>query len=161
MAKSKSKAKKRTLFKQIAIGSSIILGLVAFFMMFAPAIVNKDVAELSYTGTQITFGLKRTAGALSVEIYKFSFMNLLPYILVLGGVVVTVLNIFGKASKFGAFIAIALYLVAGVFFFLALTFALPTTVSNEYFKLGAGPIVSGIFSILAALVSTVPFFVKK
>lgn len=157
MAKKKSK-------KQISSIVSLIsaaLGIVALVMIFLPAIGVKDT-ETTYTGLQIVFGYKEKPFMSEVTVFEFSFMNLLTYLLVIAGVVFTVLGLLGKGSKFATFIAAICFLVGGIFFFFQLQFCIPnTTVSNvtslfggnikEIGSLGAGSIIGGICSILAAI----------
>ncbi len=153
MAKKKSKKKISSIVSLI----SAALGIVALVMIFLPAIGVKDT-EKTYTGLQIVFGYK-DAG---VTAFEFSFMNLLTYLLVIAGVVFTVLGLLGKGSKFATFIAAICFLVGGIFFFFQLQFCIPnTTVSGivslagknikKAGSLGAGSIIGGICSILAAI----------
>ncbi|MBO5223796.1 MAG: hypothetical protein J6C23_04720 [Clostridia bacterium] len=145
-----------------------VLGVVAIIMMFIPAVVYKagTEAEKVYTGLQVIFGYSETtkAGMISVTTnhFAFSFMNLLTYVLFLGGVVVLVLNMLGKSGKFGSFIALACFVVATVFAFCTVAFSVPGVneiLGNavnawkvEDLTLSAGPIVAAIMGILASVV---------
>lgn len=138
---------------------SAVLGLVSVVMIFLAAVnysVVKGVTDLenvvTYSGLQVAFGL--TEGDLfSVE---FSIMNLLPYVLALGGVVVSVFCYLAKGSKLFAFISAGAFIVSAVFFFLSPSFVvLPklTVLVKENFSLGIGSIIGGALSALAGLVS--------
>jgi hypothetical protein len=157
------------------------LGVVAIIMLFLPAVVipaTKLTEEVNYNGWQAIFGLTETSKVLGNEVKTeylvFSFMNLLTLILVAAGIVLCVLSFLGKGNKFFAFIAIACFIVAAVFFFLTLKF---TTAGSVYainligqelsqaeakkgWALGVGPIIGGILSILAGLVVSVPVVAK-
>ncbi len=149
---------------------AIVFGVVAIVMMFLPAVVFKagtDV-ETSFTGIQVIFGYTSVKDlgwgySSSTEIFKFSFMNLLTYILFAGGVIVLVLNMLGKSGKFGSFIALGCFVVATVFAFCTIGYAVPGVVAKigssityawkiEDLTLSAGPIIAGIMGILASVV---------
>ncbi|MBQ8405447.1 MAG: hypothetical protein IJX09_02240 [Clostridia bacterium] len=155
------------------------LGVIAIIMFFLPAITIKVGDEVvNYNGWQAIFGLTEKKDVLGSEVtleyLTFSFMNLLTLILVAAGIVLCVLSFLGKGNKFFAFIAIACFIVAGVFFFLTVQFAfagsayatnllgqeLSQAEAKKGWALGAGPIVGGILSILAGLVVSVPVVVK-
>lgn len=171
-------AKKKGIdLKLILSGLAVLLGLVAFFMLFAPAIkYTVKVGSLSnsttYKGTQIVFGYTAKAdtivGSIEGEVFKFSFMNLLPYILVLAGIVFSVLSALGKLGSLSKIIAAACFVVAGVLFFMAITFTAYASDNADVVKsfkencsLQAGPIVAGILSILAGVSALAPMFIKK
>ena len=125
-----------------------LLALVALFLIFAPA-VSLDYGLLTgtYKGTEVVFGLE--------DSFLFSFMNLLTYLLLLGGIVMYVLKIAGVKSKLFDFLGAALLIAAGVLFFLTITFIVPantlteTVLKNGENHLLAGSIVSGILCLLA------------
>ncbi len=134
-----------------------ILGVVAICLMFAPSIsytvtvLGKDVTT-AYTGVQVTFG----HNVKDVAYLAFSFMNMLSYVLLLVAVVLTVLKLCGVLkSNIVNYVIVALYVVSAIFFFCTVSF----TVFGEYFetlkniewKLGVGAIVSGVLSIVSAL----------
>ena len=153
---------------------AIVTALVAFFLMFAPAASNSGG---SFTGAQMAFGYSESGEVLgstvTVHILNFSFMNFLPYLLLLIGMAFSGLAAFGKLSKIAPFIAAACYLVAGVFLFCVIPFCSPSVntsiggIDDNYIKnfkdalsLGTGAIVAGIFALLSALCSVCPFFIK-
>lgn len=162
-------AKKKFNLSTILTAVGALLGLAAFFMLFAPAIAVKD-SETTYTGLKVTFGMKQTFLGKEYTVWKFSFMNLLTYILALAGIVLALLNA-KKPGKLFALISAACFLVAGIFFFCATSFAsFNEDVSSliawaggnvkDSLTLGAGSIVGGILSILAAICAASPFVVK-
>ena len=158
-------AKKKILNKElkgILSIAGIILGAIAVIMMFLPAIGIKD-SETTYTGLQLAFGYKTTKEILGSTVttvhFDFSFMNLLTYLLLIGG------------GRFASFIAMGLTLVAGIFFFLTISFCIPNAdLSDLYvafggnlkdnFVLAAGSIIGGITSILSCACLAVRTFVK-
>jgi len=167
-------AKKKILNKElkgILSIAGIILGLVAIVMMFLPAIGIKD-SETTYTGLQLAFGYKETTQILGTVIhFEFSFMNLLTYLLLIGGVVFSVLSFINRGGRFASFIAMGLTLVAGVFFFLTISFCIPGEGLSDFvsflggnikdsFVLSAGSIIGGITSILSCACLAVRTFVK-
>lgn len=154
--------------------AGIILGLVAVIMMFLPAIAIKD-SDTTYTGLQVAFGAKETTtilgNTITAVIFEFSIMNLLTYAFLLGGVVFSVLSFINRGGKFASFIAMALTLVAGIFFFLTISFSLPGEGLKDLaslfggnikdsFILGAGSIIGAITSLLSCACLAVRTFVK-
>lgn len=151
-----------------------ILGVVAIIMLFVPAIGLKD-ADGTYKGMNVVFGLKEKLPVIGTEytVLNFSFMNLLTYLLVLAGTVLSLLNVLAKKpSKLFSLIAAAAFLVAGIFFFCTLSFTsfnddISKVISGlggdikSAFKLAAGSIVGGVLSILSAICAASPFFLKK
>ncbi len=125
--------------------AAALLALVAIFLMFAPAAVCEIIPETSltkaqtvnYTGIQLTFGYTETTTVpvigteVKTEIFKFSFANFLPYILLAAGIAFSVLTAFGKLGKISPIVAAACLVVAGV------------------------------LSVIAALLALVPLFLKK
>lgn len=145
-------AKKKSGIGQLISFLSVILGIVALVMLFLPAVKQKTL-ELTYSGLDITFGYEEA----NIEIFKFSFMNLLTYILVLAGIVCAILSAMGKSKKLTSLISSLAFIVGGVFFFLSITFSvLPVTgilaeAVKEELTLGYGAIIGAITSILAGL----------
>lgn len=172
MAKKKKLKKDQIkLINMIAACAAVLFGIVAIVMMFVPSVKIVDT-DTVYTGLQVTFGLKEDSLLGVQQIFAFSFMNLLTYILVIVGLVGIVLSFLNKGGKFIPFIAAACFLVAGVFFFLQVQYCIPgdNLINNivagfgsnpkEALGLAAGAIVAGILSILASLASLVKVFIK-
>ena len=155
-----AKKKQSNNIGQILTLSAILLGIIAFVMVFLPAVAIKD-SETAYNGLQVAFGYSEENILGGTTTYlQFSFMNLLTVILVLVGVVFTVLGMLGKGSKFANLISGVSFIVAGVFFFLSVAFCIPEEgFSNiigffggnikDWLVLGVGAIIGGILSILA------------
>ena len=161
MAKKKAKIKASPILAAVA----ALFALVAILVMFAPAI---NATGDTYTGFEITFGAKRSAVVATATVLKFSFGNFVPFILAIAGLVLALLGILGKGGKLVSFIAAGLLVAAGVLFFCALPMTMPNVDSNDAadlirkgYELAAGPIVSGIFSILAGAAMLFRVFVKK
>ena len=146
--------------------ASILLGLVAIFMIFVVAITNLEGgAVASFTGWDVVFGYSVTSTVLGSQItttyLDFSFMNLIPYILLIVGVVLLVLNCIGKRIKFLYFICAGCFIAAAVLFFLTISMtvvhmAMIGPVSSPMIdlsnaSLGVGPIISAICSILSGI----------
>lgn len=134
-----------------------VLGIVAIAMIFVVCVVTQPILTKTtgYTGIQIVFGFKEG----SAEVFKFSFLGLLPYILSLGGIVLALLKIKGL-EKVLSFVAAGTFIVAAVFFFIT-----PSTVQADEMllkildlKLAVGAIVSGVLCILAAFASLASCF---
>ena len=121
---------------------SVLGGLVAVIMLFLPAVEFKGI---TYTGLQVSFGY--TNETFRTEVFGFSFMNLLPYLLALGGLVFSALGAAGRGSKLGAIIAAAAFIAAGVFFIMTNTFC--DTVGKEFLELAYGAIVAAVASFVA------------
>lgn len=157
----------KALIKKIVYGVSALFAVVAIIMLAAPAITAK-IGSGAIKGAEVAFGSEKNG-------LSFSFLYFLPYLLAVVGVVFTVLAAFGKLGKIAPIVAIVCYVVAAVLFFLPVqTFALkvPDGTSKEYvdqmkkqlaqaMNLGAGAIMAGIFSIVAAAGTAVSSFVLK
>ncbi|MCI8820758.1 MAG: hypothetical protein HFK02_05075 [Clostridia bacterium] len=162
--------------------AAALLALVAIFLMFAPAAVCELIPEtpltkaqtVNYTGIQLTFGYTEITTVpvigteVKTEIFKFSFANFLPYILLAAGIAFSVLTAFGKLGKISPIVAAACLVVAGVLFFLAPDMCVPASDNKELVKnlkdslsLASGAIVAGVLSVIAALLALVPLFLKK
>lgn len=166
MAKKKSKNLLGMLLPVVA----ALLAVVAICMMFVPAVVRasslSDKLNITYTGAQVTFGYKEANTG--IEIFAFSFMNFLPYLLLVAGIVFSVLSVLGKLGKIAPFVSAVCYLAAGILFFCVTKMVVYPTDSKdiadmfkEGLSLGAGAIVAGLLSILSALGSAATLFVKK
>ncbi len=152
--------RKSSLGKPLAFVAAV-LGLAAVVMLFLPAIGIKDT-DTTYTGLQITFGYKESLLGFEYTVFDFSFMNLLTYILAVVGIVFSVLSAMGKGSKFASFIAAAAFAVAGVFFFLSVSYTMPNEDASKIISafggnikdaltLAYGAIIGGVAALLAAL----------
>ncbi len=174
------KRKQSTLGLALSAGA-VIFAIVAFCMMFANAVelVSGENVLASYKGTQVAFGYSETYPIIGeVKFLNFSFMNLLPYILVLAGAVVAILAALGKKSFLLNIIAVACFVLAAVFFFTAASYvsvagsegssswsALVKNIvdalkDGDNLKIAIGSILGGVFSIVAAACSALKIFVK-
>ena len=153
----------------IATFVAILLGVVAVITLFLPAIAIEEM-ETTYTGLQVAFGYTKETevfnSVIKTEVFEFSFMNLLTYILAIVGVVFTVLGFLGKGGKFATLIATIAFVLAGVFFLLTVAFTIPAVDESlveklkETFKLGVGAIIGAICSFLSAIASGYKLLVK-
>ena len=127
-----------------------VLGLVAAMALFLPVIDLANGDKFPGIATVIGYD-KDYGGGMVVPMLGFSFMNLLTYILVSGGIVCAILTYLNKGGKYVAWIGVACLLIAGIFFFCVQSFA---TVEYEALKTiwsrGYAAILAGISSILGA-----------
>lgn len=123
---------------------SVLGGLAAIIMLFLPAVAIKD-GKTTYTGLQVVFGYTND---LRLEVFGFSFMNLLPYLLALGGLVFSALGAAGRGSKLGAIIAAAAFIAAGVFFIMSNTFC-DYLFGKDVLAIAYGAIVAAVASFVA------------
>lgn len=177
-------AKKRK--KSSALGlalsaGAVIFAIAAVCMMFLNAVelVSGEKVLAQYTGVQVSFGYSETYPVFGeVKFLNFSFMNLLPYVLALGGGVVAVLAALSKKSFLLNVIAAACFVAAAVFFFTAASYvsvagsegssswnALVKNIVNalkdgDNLKIAIGSILGGVFSSVAAACSALKIFVK-
>ena len=134
---------------------AVVLGIVAICMMFLTSV--KVVSKLgsltdttTFKGTEVTFGLEYFT--------KFSFLNLLPYILVLVGVVCSIVSIVAKKNtKTYDLVSAIAFVVAGALFFVTVGFtqweSTYKTALDFAVKAGTTTVSLGIGAIIAAVVS--------
>ena len=150
---------------KILICTGLVLAAVAIILLVAPGITLKSEykaltamgAAENYSMANITFGYKNALGA---AVFKFSFPNLLTYILIAAGMVCAVIALLGKGGKIVSFVACGLFLVGGVLYFCAGKLLVNDNPS-DYYTIGIGSILGGVFSILASCAVLVPVFIKK
>jgi len=163
--KSKSTKKNKKLNSIIFYAIALLLGALAVAMIFANVcgIQNENNMAYELTGIQATFGYSEQTKLLGTLYYtNFSILNLLVYVLLIAGVMLTILKMF-KVIKSGTFdyVIVALFVVAGILYFMVPNFVVYgndwSTAVNIALKAGgakvvlAGGIVGGISSILAAV----------
>ena len=150
---------------------AIVLGLVAVCMLFVDAVKVPDTELLGntvkgegYSGLKVAFGYKEEDTA----VFAFSFMGLLPVILVLAGMVLSGLNAFSKkGSKMLDYVAMIAFVVAGVLYFIMPSFVvcadtlLGKIAAEIDYVLAVGSIVAAICSILAGLAVLAKNLMKK
>lgn len=153
--------------KKFAPLAAAVAAVIALIMIFLPAIV---VEEETYSGLKVIFGYTEKESAmgitLKVEVFAFSFMNLLTYLLVIAGGVCGVLAFMKSDKPIFTWIAAACLALAGIFFFCSVGFTVLSKdlvdlgATKENFKLGAGAIIGGIVSVLGALCAIAPTVLK-
>ena len=169
------KSKKQKTNGKLFLAIALLFGIASIFMILLPAIkvIDNDTA---YTGLQVVFGYENKetlfGSTITTPILEFSFMNLLTYLLVIVGVITLILNLIGKASGLLSLISIIALIGAGVLFFLTANFTMPVvgdigsflgnTVEEirEYYQLGIGAILGGVFSILAGVSQLLKSLIK-
>jgi hypothetical protein len=150
---------------------AVLWGVVAFIMLFLPAI-GVDGTDTTYNGLKVVFGYKQSTLGYEYSVFNFSFMNLLTYILILVGIVLSVLSIVSNTNKWVSVIASVAFLVAGIFFFCTIAFTSVNADASKIFAslggnikdsftLAVGAILGGVFSIVAALSSLGAFLMKE
>lgn len=165
---------KKINLKMILCGIAVLFGLISALMFFAPALkVETVLGDDTVSGMQIAFGDKDEGFAVSAY--------MLPFFLAIAGTVVAVVAMLGKGGKIVPIVAAVCFIGAGICYFLPKVFAMADVSAAEGFgfglteeaikavfdamidacKVGAGAIVGGIFSIIAAVVAVVPVFVCK
>lgn len=154
--------------KKFAPLAAAVAAVIALIMIFLPAIV---VEEETYSGLKVIFGYSEKAPGmggitLEIEVFAFSFMNLLTYLLVIAGGVCGVLAFMKSDKPIFTWIAAACLALAGIFFFCSVGFTVLSKdlvdlgATKENFKLGAGAVIGGIVSILGALCAIAPTALK-
>lgn len=126
-----------------------VLGLAALLLIFAPAAsLEYSLFSGTFKGTELVFGVE--------DAFVFSFLNLLTYLLLLGGIVMLVLKLVGAKSKLFDLLGAGLLIAAGVMFFLVAAFALPikNSLCEAVYQYGTvhllvGPILAAVFSLLS------------
>ena len=147
-----------------------LFGIVAVAMLFLPVVGIKDT-DTVYKGMDVAFGLKESVFGGTVEIFSFSFMNLLTYVLVIGGIVFAILGAMGKGSAFADFISFGAFVVGAVFFFMQVAFCIPNSGLEslvgffggdvkDSLTLAYGAIIGGVASALSALSFVAKKFLK-
>ncbi len=166
-------AKKKLDLGKILCGVAAVFGLVAFLMLFASNIVCdlQELGKVEYSGLHTVFGAEYKSTVLghetSTKVFEFSFLGFLPYLLALVGIAFSVLALLGKLGKISPIVAAACFVVAAILFFLApQTCVLADNAEKpekfyEVYKLGAGAIVAGVFSIISALATGATLLVNK
>lgn len=166
-------AKKKSSFNlgKILYLVAAVLGVVAIVMMFVDTVKlpDTDLGVLGthegegYSGLKVAFGYKED----DVSIFKFSFMGLLPYLLTLAGVVLAVVSLMKKGNKVLDIITVALFVVAGVLFFIMPNFIVfaDNLIAKGFaefdYELAVGAIVAAICSIASGVVVLVKALLKK
>lgn len=176
----KKRKKSSTLGLALSAGA-VLFAIVAVCMLFVNAVelVSGDNVLAQYKGTQVAFGYSETYPIIGeVKFLNFSFMNLLPYLLALGGGVVAVLAALGKKSFLLNVIATACFVAAAIFFFTAASYVsvagsegssawssairsiVDSLKDSDNLKIAIGSILGGVFSIVAAACSALKIFLK-
>ena len=159
--------------QKIVMIAAAALGVLAILLLLAPGVSVKTIGGTllkpeekweGVSGFKVAFG--------SGDGAKFSFVLFLPFLLAIVGIALTVTSLFVDNTILKV-VAAAVFVVAGIFFFMYLTFY-PTLVENETgkkiieeaiknkgIKLGVGAIMAGILSILAGAATCVGTFVIK
>lgn len=96
-----------------------ILGIIAVCMIFIDTIKVPDTKVLGkviegegYTGLQVAFGFKES----DIEVFNFSIMALLPYLLIIVGIILSFLTANSKKETKQQILQLRAYLLLQLYF---------------------------------------------
>ena len=141
------------------------LAILAVLTIFRPAVQVDGTENTTYTGLQAAFGYSESALGVTTQIFNFSFLTFLAYLLPIAGVVLSLLNRKGTSTLF-SFLSAGCYIVGAVFMFLAagnIAFAdsvLGKAASLLTYVLTPWSIIGGVLLCLSGLVSLANVFLK-
>lgn len=131
------------------------LALLAFLMIFFPAIVIKGGENIEWSGWGVSWAFLYDDDGTSV-------LNALTYLILLGGIALFILSLL-QDNKLFLHISIGCFFVTGIMFFCTVEFLAISARSageksyiRECFVLGWGAIIAGICSIFAAICAAAP-----
>lgn len=153
----------------------VVFSVVAICMMFVKSVnvVGYSNTKYGYTGLQATFGY--TPEDSTISELAFSFMNLLPYILLVFAAVLTILSMMGSLKgKVVKYVICGLLVVSGILFFLEGVFTVYGDLFNNAVtnwlnnnsgskittELAVGAIIAGCASLVAAVCECLTFTLK-
>ncbi len=135
--------------------SAAIAGALALLLF---VVCDAVVADLGWLGEMGVSGMDAMTDG------KFVFMMFLTILLVLGAIACSILAFLKPENDLFAYIAAGCFIVAAIFCFSTKGFYLTANDMKEVadgFKLGFGPVIAGIFSILSAGAVATPVVLKK
>ena len=147
------------------------LGIVTIFMLLLAGLGASDAPKGADFPSvfNMMFGTGDFYGKGKLSVGTFNFLLFLPFLLLLVGIALSVVSLFVD-NKILKIVAIACFVVAGIFFFLTKSLS-PLSVKSDmrklfkdtlkYFKLGIGAILAGIMSLLSGVAACVGTFVIK
>ena len=157
MAKKKAKG-----FLKFSNFIAAALAILAVLTIFLPAVKVDGSENLSYTGLQVAFGYSESAAGVTVQIFDFSTLSFLAYLL---RVVLSLLNRKGTSSLF-SFLSAGCYVAGAVFMFLtagSIVFSesIPGAAASLLkYVLTPWSIIGGIVLCLSGLISLANVFLK-
>lgn len=154
---SKKKVELKLIFDVLA----VVLSVVAICMIFVKSVAVQGLLKAEYTGFEATFGCINPDTELSF--LNFSFMNLLPYILLVCAVLLVILSMCGIVKgKLAKYLACAFMVASGVLFFCIGAFVVPGDfyVVKVTTELAVGSIVAGCASLVAGALECLTFVLK-
>ncbi len=133
--------------------AAFVFGFVAFFMMFANQIYVKAFDLVSYTKTDAMF-----------DKYYGAWISFVGYLLILlaslGACALVFLGLDAKMNKMLALILGGVLILGAIFVFIEAGVVNGVRDTSAY-RLAAGPIVAGIFAIIAGLLVCASEFVPN
>ena len=147
---------------------AVACAVVAVIMCALPF---AKMGDDTLSGFEAMFGYEESAGGVSIKMFAFSVMNLLPLLLAVAGGVLAFLGK-KKGNKIMNYVAIGCFAVAAILFFCAVSCAQmgsyfkDMSVTKEMWKeslkdvdLGIGAVLAGIVSLVGAAAVAVDTFV--
>lgn len=157
--------------KQLLAICQIVIGIIAFFILFAPGFVYEGLLkDYNFTVFEQAFGVDsdKNLGAAALGGLDASFGAIIAIALVLAVVVLAILKfVLPKQNKVLNIVIMVCAIVAAILLFCGTTALMinpgaDIEVSDLSLKLGAGAIVAAVLCIVNAVVSCLDeFFVKK
>ena len=143
---------KKLIASYVSVGAATLALLFVLTGTFAKI---EDFLTITFSYFDLTFGKSWSFFGESIDVTKSIFMNLLSLLMLLGGITLLSLKLFVanyKEKRNFIFMAAGLIGVAGIFFALSITFAIPAQQDADFseLKLGSGAVFALIFSIISA-----------
>ena len=158
----------------------VLMLIVAVAMIFLTGIVGKTDSSDTYSGFDLIFGkvimTDLIFGELRTVIFEFSVLNLIPYLLIIVGLIVLLLNLVtnSKINLKLEFILFLIFIVSGVMLLFTMEFVVPgegikdllslfnsELVISEHYDLGIGTISSIVLAFTSSLLSGIKIVSNK
>ncbi len=150
--------------KKLGLYISILLMLVATILWFSLDAIELKVGSTTISASflDLTFGKSTNILFVEVEVFKFSFLNLLLPILLIIGMVLPVLAVVNKKiNKSNSFIMIVVSILVIALALLVRPFAVPARGDLQDFQLAIGVyLIAGLGLLNAALQTAFGYFIK-
>ena len=146
--------------KKLLASLATLAGAAALVGLFIPFVQLKGMEDSAYQGWKVVIGCKESEGGISMKVLEFSFMNMLPFLLVLFGA--------GAASKKStALLGVICFAGAAVLFYMAPQFIQLSDLMSlmgdpkDIFELAVGGKVAMYASGAGAVLSLLSMFVSE
>ena len=145
---------KKTIISWSVTGFAALCGLTAFFMIFVRAINTPYSLSESFTGLQVALGCTTSNG---FTVFRSSAGLIVAFIFPLIAACVAVI---GKGYKIVAIIA-AVFMVAGGVLALCAYYLFNPAITLISYSVAAGPIASGVLSLVGGATLCASLFLKN